>query len=822
MANTDSNSATTTANAAVQSNHTDDSIVGSRDMNMLDRMAMAHLFVQQRRYKARMYRDLVLFLVFYSLFLAAVFLQRDVNTAHHTESTLRDTFIDEEFLYEDAFVLKNLEAIGEVEEFWQWTLGPFLGGVSQQSPAEQGFIKRFNRLIGSPRVRQFRVRDDQCLIAAEIEPFYGDTGCYALFSDDSASTAPYGPSLDSFNSTVGLDAFGVNPCASQNALPGFCHRDTTSPPIYGRVATWYGAGGYYVDLSYNADQARLQLEALRDSNWIDLQTSAIVFTVNVFNPNVAMFVNMIILVEFTPGGGFIMSHNFRSFRSDLYHSTIDFVRLAIEIVWVVMLTLWLVYTVWQMWEVKRVHGSVALWLIRPWWNLVDLVNKIVFLATTVLYALFCYRLDRFKASIVDLNQDTDFVKVEELSYDWVLLFNIVAVNIIISTFTIFKFLNVNPRMSMMWKTLEKAIPDLVAFLIFFAIIFLTFVTAAYLMFGSKLSNFRTYTKSIFACFNMLLGDFSYEDMEEKGNRYFAPFFLTLFMILVTFILVNMFLAIVQDAYVVVQTKYANRPTLSVALRHWVSSQADKVRTCIGKALPSETGELAVVEISNARLKRYLQQLNVQDGSDLTFEQIMRALPNAPEAHVEYLYNLVGDPDALRAAREAADAAEAEGEDGPEDDADVARDDPQRQGPIEMPDVLRSLLSLEDRLAALETEMLNAQVRRLQTGSGDGMSASGGGLSGASGGRGVLNRLKSTKNIFASRNTQDYERAAASAASRPDDVFGSLPPLPSAALQSSGASAELQSNLSNVATAIRQNNRRSRMFQSGPQLDNNNQ
>jgi hypothetical protein len=648
-------------------------------MNMLDRMAMAHLFVQQRRYKARMYRDLVLFLVFYSLFLAAVFLQRDVNTAHHTESTLRDTFIDEEFLYEDAFVLKNFEAIGEVEEFWQWTLGPFLGGISQQSPAEQGFIKRFNRLIGSPRVRQFRVRDDQCLIAAEIEPFYGDTGCYALFSDDSASTAPYGRRSTRSTLPSAWTPLASIRAPSQNALPGFCHRDTTSPPIYGRVATWYGAGGYYVDLSYNADQARLQLEALRDSNWIDLQTSAIVFTVNVFNPNVAMFVNMIILVEFTPGGGFIMSHNFRSFRSDLYHSTDrlcapgDRDRLGGHADAVARL-----HCLADV-EVKRVHGSVALWLIRPWWNLVDLVNKIVFVATTVLYALFCYRLDRFKASIVDLNQDTDFVKVEELSYDWVLLFNIVAVNIIISTFTIFKFLNVNPRMSMMWKTLEKAIPDLVAFLIFFAIIFLTFVTAAYLMFGSKLSNFRTYTKSIFACFNMLLGDFSYEDMEEKGNRYFAPFFLTLFMILVTFILVNMFLAIVQDAYVVVQTKYANRPTLSVALRHWVSSQADKVRTCIGKALPSETGELAVVEISNARLKRYLQQLNVQDGSDLTFEQIMRALPNAPEAHVEYLYNLVGDPDALRAAREAADAAEAEGDDGPEDDADAARRRPAAPG-----------------------------------------------------------------------------------------------------------------------------------------------
>ena len=65
-----------------------------------------------------------------------------------------------------------------------------------------------------------------------------------------------------------------------------------------------------------------------------------------------------------------------------------------------------------------------------------------------------------------------------------------------------------------------------------------------------------------------LGDFQYDVMEREGNKFFAPFFFTFFMVLVTFILVNMFLAIVQDAYVVVVNKYKNRPTLAVALRRW--------------------------------------------------------------------------------------------------------------------------------------------------------------------------------------------------------------------------------------------------------------
>lgn len=767
----------------------------------LDMLALAHMKVQQREYKQRMYRDLFLFLVFYTLFLAAAFLQRDVTTAFHLEASLRDTFIDEEFLYQDAYVLKNFESIGEVDEFWQWTLGPFLNGIAQQNGAEQGYIKRYNRLLGSPRIRQHRVVDNGCLLAREIAPFYDTTGCYALYADKVRSAAPYGPPLVANASAA---AFGSNACAAQATLPGFCYRETSSPQVFGRVADWYGSGGFYVDLSYNAAQARLQLESLRDARWIDLQTSAVMFTLSVYNPNVDMFVHMLMLVEFTPGGGFIMSHNFRSFPGDLYTSPTDHVRFAIEIVWVVMLSLWLVYTVYQMWLVKRNNGSLIVWLIRPWWNLVDVVNKLVFVVTTVLYILFYLKLERFKASIVDLNQETDFVLVEELGANFVLLFNIVAVNIIISTLTIFKFLNVNPRMSLMWKTLEKAVPDLVAFLVFFAIIFFTFVMTGYLVFGAKLSNFRTFTKSIFACFNMLLGDFNYDEMERKGERTFAPFFLTAFMILVTFILVNVFLAIVQDAYVAVQTKYQNRPTLAVVLRRWVSSQAAKVRACVGKTMPSESFQSAVVQISNARLKRYLVQLNVQGGhTDLTMEQIVRLLPDAPESHVDYLYNLISDPDALAAAQAAIDenpdANNAGSEEGSGDDAvdGGASLQPQPSGPAQLPDVLRSLLLLEDRLATMEADLLNAQLRNNANdvggssggAGGSGAAASSGGGSAPSASRGpFLQRLKSTKNVLLGRVTQDYESA------RVDEAgdFGSLPPLPSASL--GHASVQLQANV----------------------------
>jgi hypothetical protein len=262
-----------------------------------------------------------------------------------------------------------------------------------------------------------------------------------------------------------------------------------------------------------------------------------------------------------------------------------------------------------------------------------------------------------------LNQDTEFSQVDVLGYQWTFMFNIVAINLIIrfvadglvcinstknlsprSTFTVFKYLNVNPRMSMMWKTLEKASPDLAAFLVFFGIIFITFVASGYLMFGSQLESFRTFTKATFACFNMLLGDFQYDMMEREGNKFYAPLYFTLFMLLVTFILVNVFLAIVQDAYVIVQLKYQNRPTLAVALRRWVNQQTGKVRflfydennclyhtnttqvrSCIGKTALSQEYEAAGAQISDKQLRRMFSKLNIERGRELSREELIRAL-----------------------------------------------------------------------------------------------------------------------------------------------------------------------------------------------------
>ncbi len=48
-----------------------------------------------------------------------------------------------------------------------------------------------------------------------------------------------------------------------------------------------------MDLAYNITLARRQLAELKDDNWIDLQTRAILVRINTFNPNVNMFLTLL-------------------------------------------------------------------------------------------------------------------------------------------------------------------------------------------------------------------------------------------------------------------------------------------------------------------------------------------------------------------------------------------------------------------------------------------------------------------------------------------------------------------------------------------------
>ncbi|XP_007473717.1 polycystic kidney disease 2-like 2 protein isoform X3 [Monodelphis domestica] len=120
---------------------------------------------------------------------------------------------------------------------------------------------------------------------------------------------------------------------------------------------------------------------------------------------------------------------------------------------------------------------------------------------------------------------------------------------------IFKFISFNETMSQLSTTLSRCIKDIIAFAIMFFIIFFAYAQLGYLVFGSQVDDFSTFQNSVFTQFRIVLGDFNFANI-EKANWVLGPAYFITFIFFVFFVLLNMFLAIINDAYSEVKADYS--------------------------------------------------------------------------------------------------------------------------------------------------------------------------------------------------------------------------------------------------------------------------
>lgn len=562
------------------------------DMVVKSEIEEALEYFSRKKANAKLTRGCYCFTVWYVLFIVLVFTARNVTKGFELEFSMKDILVQEEFDEADSHIKKNFNDIGEPEEIWQWMQGPLLNAIGQKDSQEEAFILSHNRLLGSVRLRQVRSENGgDCEITPVMTPHV--TGCFGEYTTATRSEKTYGP--------------GTAP---------FRFNETNSPPIIGANFLSYDSGGFVIDLSYNSIVAAQQIAQLQEDGWIDRQTKAIFVSVNIYNANVNMLLSMTLLIEVSRGGGIVPSIAFRSFPADLYLTEQDTWRSVLQFLFavsIVILDIQMIATIIHWTVVKR--RNVFSWLISPWWNFISLVNYTFLSIAFVMFIDFQIQLAFYRDQVVSVNQDVDFTWMENLGFNWTVLFNLLAGSMFISTFYFFKFLNVNFRMRLLWTTLQRASADLASFMVFFFIIFLAFVASGHLIFGTELESWKNFNNSFFTCFKMLLGDFNYEEMAEEGHRYLAPLFFISFTILNTFILLNMFLAILNAAWDAIQGELDEHATLGEAIAKGVLNRYKSVRSALRSASENVQKPTKLKKSFGADMLKQLDVKFIDDDSD---------------------------------------------------------------------------------------------------------------------------------------------------------------------------------------------------------------
>eukprot|EP00727_Mastigamoeba_balamuthi_P008270 m51a1_g4065 putative polycystin-2 (444) ;mRNA; r:746837-748939 len=291
----------------------------------------------------------------------------------------------------------------------------------------------------------------------------------------------------------------------------------------------------------NHGKAQVAIEFLKD-NFYDDQTSAISVTINTFNPSVNSFLSSVFVVEFSPGGQAFESANFRPFRADFYVTRLDIFRLCFEILFLIWLFFQFFFYFQEIKGTIVSRQSVVVWLMKPWWNFVGVFNLGMMVVAVVWYLVIMSTIQHFVDGIDDITVNDDFEDMETLAFQWTILFYWGAFSLALALITLFRYLNANARMSILWSTLDRASGDIATFLLFFGIIFIGFVVSAHLIYGYRLMDYKDFGMSIL-------------------STYFV-----IFLVIVIFVLLNMFIAIINDAYTAVNEITSETPTLALSLR----------------------------------------------------------------------------------------------------------------------------------------------------------------------------------------------------------------------------------------------------------------
>ncbi|XP_034044494.1 polycystin-2 isoform X2 [Thalassophryne amazonica] len=473
----------------------------------------------RERYLRNVLREMITYIAFLITLCILTYGMVSSNMYYYTK-VMSQLFLDTPLSATDPYTFRSLTTM---EDFWKFTEGPFLNNMywevwynNKSLPENHSLIYYENLLLGVPRLRQVKVRNETCSVHEDLRDQVQD--CYNIYTASNEDTMHFGPK----NGTAWV-------YTTESKMNGSSY--------WGQISK-YGGGGYYQDLSRTKEESAIQLQFLKDHLWLDRGTRAVFLDFSIYNSNINLFCISRLLAEFPATGGVVTSWQFQTVRLIRYVSSWDYFVGVCEVTFCLFVFYYVVEEVLEI-RIHRLH------YFRSLWNCLDvLIVALSVIAIIMNITRTAMVSNLLKGLLENHNAHPNFEKLANLQVQFN---NVAAVIVFFSWVKLFKFLNFNKTMSQLSSTMSRCAKDLVGFAIMFFIIFLAYAQLAYLVFGTQVNDFSTFQASIFTQFRIILGDFEFSEIEE-ASPVLGPIYFTTFVVFIFFILMNMFLAIINDTY----------------------------------------------------------------------------------------------------------------------------------------------------------------------------------------------------------------------------------------------------------------------------------
>jgi Polycystin cation channel len=412
------------------------------------------------------------------------------------------------------------------------------------------FLLRYNQ-VGGIRFKQYRVKNHSCQALNYTTGLSATTiDCYADYSVAARSEDSYGPYLNSGYNCSGLECQYAQAFQFSNQIPH-------SYAYTGQISA-YDESGFYVDTSSILVNDTLTQTALTDlgtylqqNSWIDVQTRAVLVTFSFYNINYNYFSGLELLIETSATGYVVPSYKLNTLYLNFYFdswnqmtdSAYSFFLKVPELYCYVYNILGILVPI--IYKLKRRPVEY----LKQMWSYIDMILCMLMLGVLIIRIILYYICLAVINSIKEKSFDTS-ANLSSANFYLSLSWGFESYVVLIASFKVLDYFKIQ-SMTIIWDTLARGSKSILGFFVVFIVLLCSFTQMANIVYGSQLIDFMNFSRTISSLFLMLLGGLNDYPYMNQVSPYFTPVFFVFYMFLMFFVIMNIFVAILNEAFGVV-------------------------------------------------------------------------------------------------------------------------------------------------------------------------------------------------------------------------------------------------------------------------------
>lgn len=324
-------------------------------------------------------------------------------------------------------------------------------------------------------------------------------------------------------------------------------RELQTLPISGKFKYYYG-GGYVADLGYNLKTAKDVISKLENNSWLDSLTAAVLTEFTVFEPSSQLFSVVKLLYERLPTGGVNIVPSFQTIPVYFRNTGSNIANICQPLFMLVVLLLFNL-------ELVRLFFQKCSYL-KDFWNWLTLCQCFGSMAIVVIF--FCKQ--KFASAYVKKVHENPY---QTTSCDLLILWTDIEMYSIsfvmfVTTVKCLRLFRFVPEICQMTNTLRASAKFLCSHISSFVIVILAFTQLASTVFGSVIPTYATFVGTVSSLLQQLVGGRFYFTSVRSVDPVLGPIFTFSYIFISTVVLVNMFVAILNETYASIRYEHANK------------------------------------------------------------------------------------------------------------------------------------------------------------------------------------------------------------------------------------------------------------------------